>query len=156
MFKILLTFAFLSGAFLSANSAVDLSGEPEVQTTQAQVNPQQQAGQKAVQPGKVSERLKLAENNPIAALICKMIRAFTGTIAKIIAILMVIGLAIALFAANTISPVTPVTIVSVIIGAGILFGADRTLGKIMGDAAMGGSASSACDCKYGVSCDTNI
>ena len=140
--------------FFSANGAVDLSeSEPNNQVNQASNAPKtQESGAKAAQ-GEVSKRLKLSENNPIAALLCKIIRAFTGTIAKIIAVLMVIGLGMNLFAANAMNPVSPVTIVSVILGVGILFGADYVVGRIMGDAGTG-SASSSCDCKYGISCDT--
>ena len=103
--------------------------------------------------GVKSKRLLLAENNPVAALLCKAIRAFTGTVAKVIALLMLIGLAINLFAATTYNPVSPVTIVSLIIGATILFSADSVIGLIIGDAAQGREA--ACDCKYGIAnCET--
>ena len=105
-----------------------------------------------------NSRLNLAEKNPVAALLCKAIRAFTGTIAKVIALLMIIGLAINLFAATTYNPVSPVTVISLVIGAGILFSADLVVGRIIGDAAKG-SKESACDCKYGIddeSCNETI
>jgi type IV secretory pathway VirB2 component (pilin) len=141
--------------FFSANGAVDLNdNEPSGQVNQANNTPQPQELDAKNSQGQATtnKRLKLAENNPIAALLCKMIRAFTGTIAKIIAVLMIIGLGVNLFSANAINPVSPVTIVSVILGVGMLFSADYVVGKIMGDAGMGGTSSS-CDCKYGITCN---
>jgi type IV secretory pathway VirB2 component (pilin) len=134
--------------FFTVNAAVDLGeSEPAPSNNNA---PQKAPEVKAAQ-SEVSKRLKLAENNPVAGLLCKAIKAFTGTIAKVIAVLMVIGLALNLFAANTMNPVSPVTIVSVIIAVGMLFSADYIVGKVIGDAGKGGASS--CDCKYGVSCE---
>jgi type IV secretory pathway VirB2 component (pilin) len=152
MFKkiLILTSCFFFSLNL-AFGAVELSEEQP--TTQPQNNAK--TIQKAA-TGELSSRISLAEKNPVAALLCKVIRAFTGTIAKIIAVLMVIGLAISLFAANIQHPVNPVTVVSVIIGVGLLFSADYVVGKIIGEAAKGGTASQACDCKYGVDCIADV
>lgn len=125
-------------------AAIDFADEPEPQAKSSN----------SVEASKTTEtanpRLKLAENNPVAALLCKAIRGFTGTLAKIIAILMVIGLGVALLAATPQSPVTPVTIVSVVIGVGILLSAETLIGILAGEAGEGGGDyKKSCDCKYG-------
>jgi type IV secretory pathway VirB2 component (pilin) len=102
----------------------------------------------------VNKKLNLAENNPVAALLCKAIRAFTGTISKIIAVILLIGLGVTLLQSTAMNPINPVTIVSFIIGIGIFFSSEYLVGKLMGDAGYGGDKNRACDCKYGISnCD---
>jgi type IV secretory pathway VirB2 component (pilin) len=147
-FKFLLGFLVICGTFslgiANQNSKIIYANQ--------QAEGRQSPPQKAV-----SKKLNLAEKNPVAALLCKGIRAFTGTIAKIIALIMLIGLAVNLFSATTYNPVNPVTVVSLIVGITVLFTADTIIGKIFGDAGMGGQTS--CDCKYGIStpeCDESI
>ena len=152
MFKVLLVlFLFFTTKSVAFAGTVDMT--EIVENSVKNVN----SSQNDKQPTSNS-RLNLAERNPVAALLCKAIRAFTGTVAKVIALLMVIGLAINLFAATTYNPVNPVTVISLVIGAGILFSADAVVGKIIGEAAKG-SKESACDCKYGIdssSCNETI
>ena len=146
-------------AISNAFSAIEFSEEPENTNTSQN---QSQTKNTSVRTGGVATtntRLKLAENNPVAALMCKAIRGFTGTIAKIIAVLMVIGLGIALLAATPQSPVTPVTIVSVVVGVGLLFSAETMIGLLTGEAGEGGGDyKKSCDCKYGLEsqCEDSI
>lgn len=140
-------------AVSNAFSAIEFSEEESPKTLQNQ--PQtKSATTKTGGTATQNTKLSLAENNPVAALMCKAIRGFTGTIAKIIAIFMVIGLGIAMLAATPQNPVTPVTVVSVVIGVGILFSAETLIGLLTGEAGEGGGDyKKSCDCKYGLETD---
>ena len=146
---------FVSFTFLVINvfgnvalAAVDVSDDTTQSTTTSNNKNLPPAETK---PKEISKKLNLAENNPVAALLCKGIRAFTGTVAKIIAVLMLIGLGISLLSATQISPVTPVTFMAVIIAVAMLFSSEYLVGRLMGDSGKGGAdGMKACDCKYGL------
>lgn len=148
---------FISFSFLVINvfgnvvfAVVDVSDDA-TQYSQPNTSKSNNHPAAATGPGKLSTKLNLAENNPVAALLCKGIRAFTGTVAKIIAVLMLIGLGISLLSATQISPVTPVTFMAVIIAVSILFSSEYLVGRLMGDSGKGGvDGMKACDCKYGL------
>jgi type IV secretory pathway VirB2 component (pilin) len=106
-----------------------------------------------------NKKLQFAENNPIAALLCKAIRAFTGTIAKIIAVFMILGLGITMLQATGTNPVSPVVIVSLVLGIGMLLSAEKLVGIFTGDSGYGGTgAGLSCDCKYGLNgeCEKSV
>lgn len=144
MFKYILLFAFFANVLQAATVDFSENAKQQEETIQSE--------SKSAKAGTTTNRkLNLAENNPIAALLCKALAAFTGTIAKIIAVIMIIGLALVLFSATNMQPITPVTLVSVILGIGILFSADYVIARLLGDAGQGGgSLKKACDCKYGL------
>lgn len=144
---------FVASLTTNSYASVDFSEDaPSARKDAEQSRSQPQ--QKASGAVTTNKKIKLAENNPIAGLLCKAIRAFTGTVSKIIAVILIMGLGVVLLQATPTSPVSPVTIVSFIIGIGIFFSAEFMIGKLMGDAGYGGDAGKACDCKYGVgNCD---
>ena len=146
--KFFLIFVFLSGSIFAA---VDFSEEEDrTNETQTQVQTiKATSGTKTV-----NKKLQLAENNPIAAMLCKIIRAFTGTIAKVLALFLIIGLGITIFMATSVNPVSPVTLVGFVLGIGLLFSAEFIVGRLMGDAGQGGgNYKKSCDCKYGLEDD---
>lgn len=146
LFKALLC----TGVYSASHAAIELSETPDASQSGGSAPP---SGNPASKPT-VNKKLNLAENNPVAALLCKGIRAFTGTISKIIGVILLIGLGINLLQATAMNPINPVTVVSFIIGIGIFFSAEFLIGKLMGDAGYGGDKNRACDCKYGISnCD---
>jgi type IV secretory pathway VirB2 component (pilin) len=140
-------------AISNAFSAIEFSEEESPKTLQNQ--PQaKSATTKAGAGATQNTKLILAENNPVAALMCKAIRGFTGTIAKIIAVFMTIGLGVSLLGHTPQNPVTPVTVVSVLIGVGILFSAETLIGLLTGEAGEGGGDyKRSCNCKYGLETD---
>ena len=140
-FLMVVSFAFVAVA------AVDFADEEA--PPEASVN---QNNSRAPAPTTVqNKKLQFAENNPIASLLCKAIRAFTGTIAKVIAVIMILGLGITMLQATGSSPVSPVVVVSLILGIGMLLSAEKLVGIFTGDSGYGGTgAGLSCDCKYGL------
>ena len=149
-----LIFIFMSSFSFLVSAAVDFSDEDTTVSTNDESSKNAQSMDSRAQKTK-NKKLNLAENNPIAAMLCKVIRAFTGTIAKVLAVFMILGLGVTMLSATPTSPVSPVTIVSVILGIGMLFSAETLVGRLMGDAGYGGDAGKTCDCKYGLQGDCN-
>jgi type IV secretory pathway VirB2 component (pilin) len=149
---VLLVCGFIGFNF--ANAAIEMGGQETEETSQnKEVQSRAQPQSRAPNTG-ISKKLNLAENNPIAALLCKVIRAFTGTIAKVLAVILIFGLGIMVLSATSVNPVSPVIVTSLLVGIGMLFSAEYLVGRITGDAGYGGSGKGkSCDCKHGISCE---
>jgi type IV secretory pathway VirB2 component (pilin) len=143
-FLMIVSFAFFAVA------AVDFAEEETVSNAPSNAN----NAKATTSPRTANTKLKFAENNPIASLLCKAIRAFTGTIAKVIAVFMILGLGITMLQATSTNPVSPVVIVSLILGIAILLSAEKLVGIFTGDSGYGGEgAGLSCDCKHGLNGD---
>ena len=91
---------------------------------------------------RVSDKVKFAENNPISDNMCKIYYATTGTIARVIAIFVIVVTAVGFF----LGKVSWGIIISIGIAIGLMFSGRSLLQTFVGP-----KASSGCECKAGTS-----